>query len=164
MNFSQLFPYKQITLSDGAVSRRYYKFRSTYRDLIAPRLAQMPSEFEVLLYSIMIYEDYNRPSTVRFFERVILRLLNFFKQKRQMTLGVMQVSTCSIISDIDSVKIAVERLYDHIKIFQQLGTSNEEIIYCFIHNYNPSQLYKFEISKLSGIIKRELTKPKITTS
>lgn len=154
MNFSQLFPYKQITLSDGAISRRYYKFRSTYRDLITPRLAQMPCEFEMLLYSIMIYEDYNRPSIVRFFERIIMRLFTLFKQKRQMTLGVMQVSTCLIISDIESVKIAVGRLYDHIKVSQKLGTSNDKIIYCFIHNYNPSQLYTREISKLLGIIKR----------
>ena len=157
MKLSSIFPYKPISLSEPEVIRRYYKYESIYRNIITPFFSQFQSEeFELLFFSIMIYEDYNRPAFLRQCERILLWLSKMCHITRPMTLGIMQVRTDSIISDEESVRIAAQRLFDHIKTTGYFRNSYEYTINRFIFEYNPSQLYTDQVNKLMSILKSQV--------
>ena len=82
--------------------RKYYnRFKFKYGDKIA--LTKPSPILESLIYTIMIYENFNRPPFFRFLERMIFP---YFSK----TLGIMQVETKEKISDEQSVDIAIERI------------------------------------------------------
>lgn len=85
------------------IRRRYTKFRARYDALIHGFFHN--NFYEALTYSIMIYEDFNRPFIVRQIEN-----LNFRRSRATHTLGVMQVMTDRYINDRESVILAMEKI------------------------------------------------------
>lgn len=71
--------------------------------------------FNIMICSIIIYENFNRPPFVRFIERVYVRFT-----KRKVTQGIMQSPSYQIISDEESVIMGTNSLYKFYE--QEQGT------------------------------------------
>lgn len=150
----------------GYLKQRMQRFTSLYGSHIETRVPN--AKLRSLVYSIIIYEDFNRPSVVRWIENLVFRI-----RRKPMSLGVMQVMTKEIITDEQSVdlgvskiltacKKAIERLESEIRI-----PRGEESYYTarlleysierdIIKDYNPDDTYISEVSELASIIREEL--------
>lgn len=83
------------------LARRLHALRRDYSSQIE---GQFPERYmELVVYAIMIYEDFNRPPLIRQIERMVY-------PRWSRTLGVMQVRTDKRISDVESVQIGVAQL------------------------------------------------------
>lgn len=83
------------------ITRRYLQFRMEYDHLLKNAGAFQ----KAVLYSIMIFEDFNRPRFARFLEKVFYR-----KSSKKHTYGIMQVTSDHFLTDEESVMIAKERI------------------------------------------------------
>lgn len=156
MKICRLFPYKSICLSEHEVIRRYYKFESIYSAIVTPFFSRAEWEdYKLLFFSVMIYEDYNRPCFLRHCERMLFWLFLRINQQHLMTLGIMQVGTYKIISDMESVQIAAERLCRFINEDNMVAKSRDYKVVRFISEYNSSKLYIQEIRKLMKILESD---------
>lgn len=84
------------------LQRRYSYLRQRYGDIVS---GVEPHELRALIYSIMIYETFNRPWLARQLESSVLFPLGLSK-----TLGPMQVTTEKRLSDRESVAAGVSKL------------------------------------------------------
>lgn len=85
------------------LKHKYSKLRSEYDEIIQE---VTPDRFaESIIYTVMIYEDFNRPPLARYIEYI---LFPYFSQ----TLGPMQVTTATRINDRQSVRMGAERIVD----------------------------------------------------
>ena len=107
--------YPQETL-EAYVLKRYDAFSGKYGAYITQQVAERYGEklsrdaqerFIRTIYAIMIYEDYNRPFLTRVLER-IAKVTVF--RSCEMTLGIMQAKTTKLITDCQSIGIAMEEL------------------------------------------------------
>ena len=119
---------------------RYENFSSKYDYLIITNNKKL----KILVYAIMIYEDFNRPKVLRFFEYI---KLFFYKSA---TLGIMQVNSKKIINDKQSVEEGFKKIKNcymsskHKKHELRL----KEVIY----DYNKSYDYVDEIIEIYNIL------------
>lgn len=97
------------------IIRRYNKFYNRYNTYIEDVIKDeykfnskhYKDHFVCLLYSIMIYEDQNRPPWIR----IIEYFSAFLRRKHKHSLGVMQVQSDVIISNKTSIRYAIKKLY-----------------------------------------------------
>lgn len=90
------------------IKNRYYRYKKLYDDIIYS-IAQNKQQ-EALIYTILIYEAFNRPKIFRLIENLL------FKVGVSKTLGIMQVTTDQKISDRESVKLGAEKIVkDHLR-------------------------------------------------
>lgn len=84
------------------ISKRLASFKKRFGHIVD---AHVPDEStRVLVYSIMIFEAFNRPKIGRWAENLLI-LCGVPK-----TAGIMQVKTSKLISDEESVEIAVQKI------------------------------------------------------
>lgn len=83
----------------------------------------------ILLYAIMIFEDYNRGPFLRAVERMK------YKVTGKGTLGIMQVNADRIITDGESVELAYEKLHNEI-IDEEIDPYDEGQINYFAWKYD----------------------------
>lgn len=141
------------------IFEKYNKFKKLYGN----KISKITNDIYLtrVIYSIMIYEDYNRTKTQRWCEYII-----FFLTKKQMTLGIMQVSTQKYINDIASIEISVDRIKESQdkfirnrkdaegKDYRFGGNGEEEMcLECICNDYNPSQEYEDAIKYMYYTIK-----------
>lgn len=110
---------RAIKRKDTYISSRYEKFKSEYNDIIHPYFNNPTAE--VLTYSIMIYEDFNRPFMIRMVEN-----LKFFVTRKPHTLGIMQVTTDRYINDTESVRLAIQKIAGGINDYIRENSENSE--------------------------------------
>ena len=80
---------------------QYAKFKNKYyKDIKTTSKELLP-----LIYSIMIYENYQKPSIIRFLDKSKSK----FKQK-ESKYGIMQIQSKEYIDDIASIKLATKKL------------------------------------------------------
>lgn len=83
--------------------------------------------YKAMTYSIMIYEDFNRPAIARFIERII-----FHFSKNPHTYGIMQVKSLHPLSDEESVIQACDKIKaDVISFVQNKKFNNKNSIFLF---------------------------------
>ncbi len=85
------------------IAKQYSAFKKKYGSLIQEKINN--EKLEILFYSIMIYESFNRPRVAR-----IVEIISFKLTKRTHTLGLMQVKTDKIITDEESVRLALDKV------------------------------------------------------
>ena len=85
------------------IASRYFHFKAKYDKLITEYFHN--NIYEALTYSIIIYEDYNRPYFIRKIEYI-----RFLITKKEHTLGVMQVKTRTYIDDEKSLMLGMEKI------------------------------------------------------
>lgn len=87
---------------------------------------------KLLLYSILVYEDMNRPLVIRKIENAIVTFL-----KCELTVGIAQVKSKKPLTDVESIKIAARILrntnsydmYDAAEIKRVVGVYNSGKVY-----------------------------------
>ena len=94
----------------------YAKNKNKYYNLITPKY----KELIPIIYSILIYENYNRPKMLRNIDNIIFKI-NYKERK----LGIMQISSNKLITDEESINIAINKLE---KIY--LKTNNKKTNIC----------------------------------
>lgn len=94
------------------------------------------NNLRLVLYSIMIFSNYNRPKFFRKMDNVIFRI-NSNKRK----LGIMQVDSKKFITDSESIEIVCKKIeklvgknklgkgYNYLKLFESYDKNNSEQLY-----------------------------------
>ena len=98
--------YEQRNKEANFVITSYRKLEGKYGVEI-DKLTASQNASKALVYSILIYEDMNRPALVRFIERRIVQLTH-----KELTVGIAQVKSKTPLSDIESIRKAVAVLAD----------------------------------------------------
>lgn len=100
------------------ILKKYSLFESQYGKAIDGISADDKS-FKLVILSILIFENFNRPRIIRFFERLWVRVTN-----TKTTQGIMQTSSNKPLSDLDSVKNGTTYLFSKYTAY-----SKEEYTY-----------------------------------
>ena len=93
----------------------------------------------ITLFAIMIFENYNRGSIIRIFEKIKV------KTGHEATLGIMQVKSNSIISDRESVSRAYDLIILYGKDYQEKELSEGEVK-DIAEKYNGGEKYSESIA------------------
>ena len=148
--------------TEMTIIHRYKKFHKRYNCHIGSVLNDiylftdsiLEQHFTCLLYSIMIYEDYNRPCLIRGLEYVG----KFFNKNTSYTLGIMQIDTKTFISSKKSISLAIQKMYP-VFTLSDLNTK----LYDTITNYNTSQKYYEEVLSIYETLKKHLKLEELET-
>lgn len=141
------------------LKNRYKYFKEKYHQTITNLIGN--NQFlEIIVYSILIYEDFNRPKLVRYVEN-----LRFKITKKEHSLGVMQIKTKTLISDKESVELGVKKIlraYDAYLQKHSLNKIDEDKEWSasdyIIMDYNNSDEYYQDIDELKYLIKEHFYK------
>lgn len=133
--------------------KRYNYFKAKYHSMIR-EMTNNNMFLEIIVYSILIYEDFNRPRVIRFIENISFKI-----NKRHYSLGVMQVQTNKLINDEESIKLGIEKITKAYDNYLQENQNKEteyfesDLISHIIMDYNNSYQYKCDILELRELIK-----------
>ena len=135
---------------DTYIEKKYCRFHSKYEYLLGGT-----SDFQkAILYSIMIYEDFNRPKVARLSERVLYRHSN-----KKHTYGIMQIMSDHIISDEDSIVLAKQRIESDAQCVYKnslaKGTnySGSYVAELIAQRYNPGDpLYGKRVAEVFSVV------------
>lgn len=124
----------------------YEKLHSKY-NIIISELTDKKEEV-LMIYAVMIYENFNRNLFVRFLEKM------FFFTGRIKTTGIMQVNSDSYLSDMESVKKGSEIL---LAEYRSQEVNDEYYDYYCLRNsikkYNPDIRYIENVMGIYSILK-----------
>lgn len=126
------------------IIKKYHKFNSKYGSIIKTK----NKEIKTLTYAIMIYENYNRPIVIRFFEYVKLFL------KGNASLGIMQVSSKKFITNKESIELGYNIIKENYESTKKRNI--EERLKKVIFMYNRSDNYVEEVLEIYHVLKKEL--------
>ena len=89
------------------LTEQYSRFKRDYGNIIAE--AEPDRLAEALIYTTLIYENFNRPRLVRVVEHFVFPWMS-------KTLGPMQIATDRRLSDTDSVRLGVQKILNSYRI------------------------------------------------
>ena len=149
LNQLQISREETIKRKNSYILSRYKTFKKKYDTIIKEFFHN--DFYEALTYSIMIYEDFNRPCVVRWVE-----YLSFWMSSKPYSLGIMQVTTDKFIDDQESIKQAmqiIQRLGDEFVMkhanCEYCYTSVTTAIYYIAEGYNGGDYrYQDEINNI----------------
>lgn len=111
--------------------------------------------FKFITYSIMIFEDFNRPKNARRIENLLAR--NSSKTK---TLGIMQVESKQLITDTQSIELGMEKIAQSFATY--LNTNHTYYSYSLLshilHDYNTGHNYFDSVESIINILSKEIAK------
>ncbi len=154
INNIRLSQEKSLNRKQKYIKSRFNYFKKLYGKFIKETMKN--EILEVIVYSILIYEDFNRPKIARIIENIKHRLT-----KKPHTLGVMQVSSNKIISDLESVKLGTQIIINAYHEYIANLEKNKEHFYEYraqceiISNYNGGSSYQDEVQELISTIKEK---------
>lgn len=90
--------------------------------------------FQLIVYSILIFENFNRPIFIRFIERIWVKVTG-----KVTTQGIMQISSDKSISDVESVLVGTRNLFSKYSYF--LEEDNYSIYSRTIKQHCPDRKY-----------------------
>lgn len=125
------------------IIRKYNEFKKKYDNTV--KNASLNGVETTVLYSIMIYEDFNRGRFVRILEYLL------FLFRKNMSLGIMQVQTQRIIGDEESILLAgtkIKQCYELVQEYAPLDDCVREIA----GEYNPDDRYIDNIEYIYRVI------------
>lgn len=122
---------------DKYISNRFNYFYKKYKDII--QITENDNRIWILLFSIMIFENYNRGKFKRKLERIKVR------SGRHTTVGIMQVGSDADLTDEESINLAYFKLKDEI-VRGNIVTDDEGEINHYAFQYNPDEDYARSIT------------------
>lgn len=84
---------------------KYRQLNNEYGKTIS-KLSNSDNSFKLVIISILIFENFNRPRIIRFFERIWVKTF-----KNKTTQGIMQISSDKPLSDLKSIEIGTKYLF-----------------------------------------------------
>lgn len=139
-NNVQVASARTVRRKNRYLTARLLELRKLYGSLID---GQFPERYmELVAYSVLIYETFNRPPVARFVERLLFPWGSH-------TLGPMQVKTPTRISDTESVSRGVEQLRVAFERTNQELAGKKATRYQAVHNavakYNRDESYVSDV-------------------
>ena len=132
---------------DNYIATSYSRFISKYDDVVSKECNNY--FFTQMVYSIMIYENFNRSKFIRWFE-----YFHFLLTKKPHTLGIMQVTSTKFINDEQSIILAIKKIRSDCNIIvhnyakEHRDFSLHLIVERIAANYNKDDDYVREVSRL----------------
>lgn len=153
-NRIELSSKRSIKREKRYIDYQYNKFKAKYGSLISDNCSN--EFYEAVTYSIMIYENFNRPKVIRWIEYFC-----FWITKRPHTLGIMQVMSDKRIDDHTSITKAISIIKEALLKYIDEEQTEEEAtkskyysplcstVYHIAGIYNSdNEEYKFEIGEI----------------
>lgn len=143
------------------VLKRYDYFKSKFSDEVDKHSPNNES-FKLLIYALIIYENFNRPKIIR-------KLENFwcFLSNKEITQGILQVKSKKVISNDESLKIGItnlRRVRDYI-IYNNEYFSDFENYAKLVKSHCPDREYINEVFYLvKTILENKFTYKEIKLS
>lgn len=129
------------------IRSRFISLRESYGDLIKDQFPM--SYMELVAYSILVYETFNRPAIVRAIEHAVFPW-------HSKTIGPMQVRTTARLSDRDSVHLGVRELSECFKVTEQELSGKKarrsEVIRLALAKYNRDSHYINEVFQVLHVL------------
>lgn len=122
---------------DKYITNKFNYFYNKYNSIM--NITERDNRIWILLFSIMIFENYNRGSIIRKIERVKVIF------SKNATLGIMQIESNIDISDEKSIALAYNKLKYEI-VQGDLDIDDEMQIEYYAFQYNPDEDYAKSIS------------------
>ena len=99
---------------------------------------------KLMIYSIAVAEDYARPKSVRFLERLLPHSLS-------KTTGIMQIRSESRLSDSESVAIAIDDLQ---RVWNETSTDEDQWnrVWNVVRSHNRDEDYIYKVIDIAKII------------
>lgn len=140
------------------IERNFIKFKNEYSELIN---ILENKKLIILAYSILIFENFNRPKIIRLVEN-----FSFYVTSRPHSLGIMQVLTSIYIDDKESVKLGVKKIRnDYVSLtkrknYKELHKYDPDyyLLLDIIERYNGGSKYRLEVEELYRIIEDKFFK------
>jgi hypothetical protein len=85
---------------------QHFKCLNNEFEEIINKISKSDSSFRLIIISILIFENFNRPRIIRHLERIWVRL-----RKAKVTQGIMQIASDKPITDAESVRQGTEYLF-----------------------------------------------------
>lgn len=130
---------------DNYIERQYTRFKNKYGNIIDEKCSE--DIFKVLIYSVMIYENFNRPPVARKLER----LWSWFS-KKEHTYGVMQIRHKGYIDDDSSVVLAIAKIKaDFYEVMSNLTDEYNSlygVLLSVVEKYNAGFQYQSEVMEI----------------
>ncbi len=129
------------------IIRNYKKLQNKYQKTINNITnSHKEDPFKLIIYAILIYENFNRPRIVRFLERIWVKLFN-----KEATIGIMQVKSDVTISDEESIEQGTYFLYTQYLKYTKEGKSYNNFRKT-IKRHCPDTKYMRQILFISKVI------------
>lgn len=125
------------------LERKYLQLKNKYGDLLTEKFKQIKI-LNDLFFSIMIFEDVNRPKWFRFLETILFR---FGLAK---TIGIMQVQNPYPANDLGSINKAQALILESYEKYNRL--EEYKLIEEIITEYNPDAYYRGEVKHIYSYI------------
>ena len=144
----------QEARGDRYIRRRLASFKGKFCHI----LERLPNErWRLMVLAVLIVEDFNRPAVARCAERMLFRI------GAAKTLGIMQVTTPTLIDDDASIDIGIQRLQ---RAYRDALESNEwripgnsfpidtrsyeesRLVHSILVRYNPSGDYARDVESV----------------
>lgn len=132
---------------DKYIIKMFNNFYDKYKNVIC--ISKEDNMIWILLFSIMIFENYNRGTIKRKIEKL---KINFGKCA---TVGIMQIKSNKNISDEESISLAYKKLKDEI-VGNDVEIDDEMQIKYYASQYNPDEDYAKSISFIYQHLKEYL--------
>ena len=127
------------------INRRFKEFSQKFDEAINA-ICNKDESFKIIIYSIIIFENFNRPRIIRIIERIYCKFT-----KRLTSQGIMQINSVVPISDLESVKKGTFFLNEKYLIYKE-----EEYKYNLfrriIKQQNPDKKYVRQVLFISKAI------------
>lgn len=138
---------KTIQRKENYLVKQYIRFHKKYNNIICSFFEE--DFYKAITFSIMIYENFNRPPIARYLE-----YLSFNITHKPHTLGIMQVKSSIYIDNIESIKLAMEKIKtDSKNISKNQYFYYSEIVYQIAKQYNSGDTnYADEVSQIFTFI------------
>lgn len=118
---------------------------------------------KLITYSIMIFEDFNRPVNARKIEYFIAK-----HSSKEKTLGVMQVKTNQLISDEESIRLGIDKIVNSFcSYLMNYDYQNGDYFYfnhCkykILSDYNLGDNYSESVESIFNILSKNIHKADI---
>jgi hypothetical protein len=138
-NASAEFKYRKNEARASYAVNLYGRLSSEYGEVLENSATRFNCSLG-LLYSVVLYEDLNRPKMIRRIENVLVRL-----PKVRMTVGIAQIRSSSPLTDEQSIELAAERLRDTEGFGLPWVFLQSPKILAALAHYNDSEAYAEQI-------------------
>lgn len=131
----KIFSQKDVvktSMLDRYIRNKFDYFYNKYKDVVY--ITKEDKIVWILIFAIMIFENYNRGGIKRKIERIKIFT------GRTATVGIMQVTSNINISDTESITVAYEKLKNEIML-DDLEIDDEMQIEYYAFQYNPNEDY-----------------------
>lgn len=141
-NNTKILKDRTSQIQEKYYTKRYIKFHKKYDNIICSFFKD--DFYKAVTYSIMIYENFNRPPITRCIEYI-----KFYLTHKPHTLGIMQVKTSRYINNIESIKLAMKKIKKDSKNIIRDKYSYTEIVSEIAKQYNNGDyIYAEEVSQI----------------